>query len=197
MIPQNIHDLHFVLFFFIPGFIYIGVLSNFVPIYRESDKPTIFMKYIIATAIIYMVSSPLIYLLIANNNIIFKYLLLFVILFIIPTILSVVRAYTIQYGTIKKICDKCHLRIINPIPTGWDWKFSRINSCFVIITLKDGSEIGGLFGENSMASSDANQRDIYVEKVYKIIKDGPWEEVENSQGIYVYQDQIAYVEFLG
>ncbi|MFL5336988.1 MAG: DUF6338 family protein, partial [Geminicoccaceae bacterium] len=39
-------------------------------------------------------------------------------------------------------------------------------------TLKDGTEIAGYFGTRSLASSDPEHRDIYIERVYTIPEDG-------------------------
>jgi len=76
--------------------------------------------------------------------------------------------------------------------------FSRTGSCFVLVTLKDSTEIAGFFGLNSMASSDLNRRDIYIEKVYKVPADGsPWTEVEGSLGIHIDGSQISCVECIG
>ena len=82
------------------------------------------------------------------------------------------------------------------MPTGWDWIFSRTEECYVIVTLKDGTEVAGYFGTNSMASSDPDRRDIYLEKVYKIPEDGGiWEIVDGSLGIHIDGSEIALVEF--
>jgi hypothetical protein len=88
------------------------------------------------------------------------------------------------------------LRPINPIPTGWDWIFSRTGRCFVLITLKDGREIAGWFGSKSMASSDPERKDIFIEKLYTVPDDGsPWTEVAGNLGIQVDGSQIAFIEF--
>jgi hypothetical protein len=66
----------------------------------------------------------------------------------------------------------------------------------VLITLTDQTEIAGYFGRRSMASSDPERRDIYIERVYTIPVDGgPWADVDRSMGMHVDGSQIAYIEF--
>jgi hypothetical protein len=66
----------------------------------------------------------------------------------------------------------------------------------VIVTLNDGTQIPGYFGPSSLASSDPDHKDIFLEKVYTIPEGGgDWVEVERSAGIHIDGAQIAYIEF--
>ncbi len=66
----------------------------------------------------------------------------------------------------------------------------------MLITLTGGTEIAGYFGRRSMASSDPERKDIYIERVYTVPADGgPWQEVERSLEMLVNGSQIAYIEF--
>jgi hypothetical protein len=66
----------------------------------------------------------------------------------------------------------------------------------VLITLADGTEIAGFFGGRSMASSEQEHKDIYIEQVYTVPSDGgSWEAVEGSLGMYVDGSKIVYIEF--
>jgi hypothetical protein len=111
-------------------------------------------------------------------------------------ILAIANAWIIQHDGLGWLYRWVHLRSINPIPTGWDWIFSTTEPCYVLITLTDDTEIAGYFGSRSMASSDPDRKDIYIERVYKIPDDGrPWAEVDGSLGMHVDGSQIAYIEF--
>ena len=52
-------------------------------------------------------------------------------------------------------------RIIHPDPLAWDYFFRQGHSCFVLVHLKDGKVIGGLYNGESFASSYPESQDIY------------------------------------
>lgn len=109
---------------------------------------------------------------------------------------SAIFGRIIQKDGLAQFYRFLRLRPINPIPTGWDWIFSRTEPCFVLVTLTNGTEIAGFFGGLSMASSDPAKRDIYLEKTYMIPDDGsPWVAAAKTLGIYIDGSQIAYIEF--
>ncbi len=196
---ENITDLYFVLSIFIPGFIYNGVLRQFIPLHDSTIKETVLLRLLTATAFNYAICSPLIYFFLYRADlfpIYWRAAVWFVVIFLAPIILALTRAKIIQSVRPEFLWKWLKLRSINPIPTGWDWIFSRAGTCFVLITLKDGTEIAGYFGGDSMASSDPDRRDIYIEKLYTVPADGsPWVEVGGSLGMQVQGDQIAYIEF--
>ena len=57
-----------------------------------------------------------------------------------------------------------------PFPTAWDYYFDKRNPSWVLVHLKDGTLIGGLFGDDSYATSFPTDGDIYLEKVAKAEK---------------------------
>jgi len=46
-----------------------------------------------------------------------------------------------------------------------------------------------------MASSDRKRKDLYLERAFVVTVEGPWQEVENSKGVYVDGGQISSIEF--
>ncbi len=198
---ENVETLYFVISVFVPGFIYNGVFSNFVPLRRTKEKELLILRLLTATAVNYAICSPILYLLIMGNLFASRPLMQAIawlaVIFLVPILLGLVHAWIVQRDGIGGLYRLLGLRAINPIPTGWDWIFSRTDPCFVLITLNDGTTIAGFFGLRSMASSDPEHKDIYIEKVYTVPEDGPWNEVENSQGMQVDGAQIAFIEFRG
>ena len=197
---EDFSNLYFVVSVLVPGFIYSGVVANFIPLRRSKEKEVLLLRYLTATAFNYALCSPLIYLLVFG--LIFparpfgQALCWFAIIFIVPVILAVAHARIIQKDGLGWFYRLLGLRPISPIPTGWDWIFSTTEPCFVLVTLTDGTEIAGYFGVRSMASSEPERKDIYIEQVY-IEPDGggPWEAVEDSLGMYIDGAKIAYIEF--
>ena len=197
---ENFSDLYFVAAVFVPGFIYTGVVANFIPARSAKEKDLLFLRYLTATAFNYAICSPLIYLLgygvIFTNRPVAQAFTWFAILFVVPVILAMGRAWIIQKDSLGWFYRLIELRPINPNPTGWDWIFTRIDPCFVLITLNDGGVIAGFFGAQSMASSDTERRDIYIEQVCEVPEDGgPWQPLEKSLGIHIDAAKIAYIEF--
>ncbi len=185
---------------FVPGFIYNGVLANFVPLRQAGERDVLLLRFLTITAANYAICSPLIYLLVfgsmAGDRLSLRLSMWFVIIVVIPVGLATGHGYIVQHDGIGRLCSRLGLRTINPIPTGWDWIFSRVDPCYLLITLADGTEIAGYFGRRSMASSDPTRRDIFLEKTYRVPESGgAWEPVDGSLGVYVDGTQIAFVEF--
>ena len=89
------------------------------------------------------------------------------------------------------------LSSIHVIPTAWDYKFSKTRkSVWVQITLKDGKKICGLYGGKSFASSVAEERDLYLQQVVRVSKEGKWERLERSDGVLINGNEIKYIEFI-
>ena len=197
---ETVPDLFFVIAVFVPGFIYTGVLSQFVPLRQNKEKELIFLRLLIATAVNYALCSPLIYLLYTSGLFLgtpfLQAISWFIIILLVPTILGLLRAASVQKDVFAPVFKRLRLRPINPIPTGWDWIFSRTEPCYVLITLTNETQIAGYFGPMSMASSDPDRKDIYIEKLYKVPDDGgDWTEFPGTLGIQVDGAQISSIEF--
>ena len=89
------------------------------------------------------------------------------------------------------------LSSIHGIPTAWDYKFSKTRrSVWIQVTLKDDKKIRGIYGPQSFASSVAEERDLYLQKVVRVLKDGKWEHIERSEGVLIKGNEIKYIEFI-
>ena len=81
---------------------------------------------------------------------------------------------------------------MHSIPYAWDYAFHNPNSSFVVVTMINGTQVYGWYSTNSHASSEPNQRDIFIEAVYN----DDWTIVQNTGGILIKGDQIRTIEFL-
>jgi len=81
------------------------------------------------------------------------------------------------------------------MPTAWDWYFSQRPNVFVLVKLKNGSEIIGYFGENSYATSYPNDGALYLEAIYKKDNEDTLELVNNNNGILISKDTFDTIEF--
>lgn len=98
---------------------------------------------------------------------------------------------------VRKALKRTGLNVEHPIPTAWDFIFSTTNSpCFVIVTMDDGTKYYGYYGEESLASSDNDNRDIYIEHVYDLDNEENWIPAGNNRGVLINSSHVACIEFL-
>ncbi len=196
---ENFSNLYFIVSVLVPGFIYRGVISNFVPLRQHKDKERIILGFLTATAFNYAFCSFFIYLLVFGvifpNSLVWQAFCWFAIILVAPVIMALSHAIILQKDALNWLYRLIRLRSIGHIPTGWDFIFSTTEPCYLLLTLKDGTEIAGYFGQQSMASSDPEHKDIYIERVYQVTEAAePWKKVEDSRGMYIDASQIAYIE---
>ena len=101
-----------------------------------------------------------------------------------------------QKQLIRKVLAHFKVYILHSIPNSWDYCFSKNQPTWLIVTLVDGGIIYGQFSTKSFASSDAVERDLYIEKIYSIDDNNTWIEIEGIDGIYIPKEQIKTIEFL-
>lgn len=87
------------------------------------------------------------------------------------------------------------VRTIHPIPSAWDKTFMEIEDGWILITLKDGTKIGGTWDAKASASSDSTERDVFLPHPYRVDNEGNWTETPGSMGILIKADQLALIEF--
>jgi len=86
-------------------------------------------------------------------------------------------------------------RIRLTYPTAWDFFFDRPKPTVVLVRLKDGALLAGLWGPDSYAGTFPNDGDIYLEKVFSTNEGVIGEPVPNSRGVLLQKSQYAYIEF--
>lgn len=83
-----------------------------------------------------------------------------------------------------------------PYPTAWDAFFDSREPCFVLITLKSGSKIGGYYGPGSYASSFPDVGELYLSAVYKVDAEGKFlDVVPDTKGLLIRKDEYNLIEF--
>jgi hypothetical protein len=65
----------------------------------------------------------------------------------------------------------------------------------MLIHIKDGRVIGGLYGPDSFASSYPEREDIYLEEIWKIDEEGKFlGKIADTKGLLINADIIEYIE---
>lgn len=74
-------------------------------------------------------------------------------------------------------------RIVHPIPLAWDHFFGKGRHCFVLVHLKNGNLIGGLYSQDSFASSYPERQEVYLSEVWRVDGRGRFQSrVEATRG---------------
>lgn len=185
--------------FIVPGFILYSTLESMVPRSKSSVINTT-LKFLTATLIHYVTWSWLIYLMFYNeffiNHAVFFYMSAIFIIVISPCVFGLILARLSDEDRLNRILQILGYNPINPIPTAWDYKFSKMpTKSWVVISLNDGKIFYGKFSTKSFASSESLERDIYIEDVYILNPDNKWIRRESNDGILIRSEQIKYVEF--
>jgi hypothetical protein len=175
------NNLELVLLFVAPGFISLKVwgLLNSTPKIRLSES---IMEAIIYSSFNALVSLWL-FTLLRHVNLWLAYGIVFI---LCPVIWPI---------GIYKLCKIKFFRT-RLTPTAWDHYFNRGEACFILLHLKSGQMIGGLYGVSSFASSYPEKEDLYLEAVWSVDERGKFDKkLENSQGLLVNFEEISFIEF--
>lgn len=85
----------------------------------------------------------------------------------------------------------------HPTQKPWDYVFGQRRTYWVIVTLKNGEKIAGMYGPDSFASSAPSEEQIYLEEQWILNRDGGFErKAEQTLGIIILSSEIRSVEFM-
>lgn len=115
------------------------------------------------------------------------------IVLILPVILAVLWAQVLISDKIRETLIGWGYFPLRPEPSAWDYKFHNTQEeRYVIVKLSTGKEVRGLYSGNSCSSSNAQERDIYLED----LMDEDWEWKDFSDGIWLSSDEVVSIEFI-
>lgn len=85
---------------------------------------------------------------------------------------------------------------INPYPSTWDEFFTRTPRVILYILMKNGEKKCGVFGKNSRASTNPQDKDLYLEKEIALDNNGNISAIIEGDGLWISKDQITYFSVL-
>ena len=86
--------------------------------------------------------------------------------------------------------------IAHPTQKPWDYVFGQRHCYWVVVTLKSGKKVAGMYGPNSFASSAPADEQIYLEEEWLLNdEDGFERKVEQTSGVIILSSEILMVEF--
>lgn len=183
--------------FIAPGFIVDGIVNAFCPNGKRNEG--VYFLYCLVYSVVHCAVCSWAYILawrLEEAHLTWFLILMCVIAAIGAAILGVIIGLFKSRQWLRRLIRKLKGNISHPIPSAWDYYFSKQESSHIIVTLIDGTKIYGYYGSKSYSSSDSDERDIYIEKTYMEDDDNLWIEDSESKGIYIPQSQIQIIEFL-
>lgn len=192
--PNSLEQLYLVLRFIVPGLIILFVRSQFVTGRRHSHSEEV-LSYVTVSLIYYALIFPFVEFDSEKEGFGFRtstgvWLLQ---VFVGPAALGFLLGVNIEKALFHRFLRVFHLNPVHGVPTAWDWKFKGIGRHWVLVTLKNGTIFAGFCSSNSSMSSDPNERDLYIEKVYEIDNSGKWKP-RGDVGVLITGGEISTIE---
>ena len=206
MTISSLQVVLFTLVFVVPGYIVFSIYS-FVTTRGSASKELLLLRFLSFSALNLVIAYPLL----AQTVLVKSYtdehpfltgLAFLVAIFIEPLMIGIVIGKIDSSGWLREVFFKAFgLNAMNSTPTAWDVKFSALcknenKGSIIIVTMKDTTRFAGFFGgKGSVASTDAKERDLYLETAY-IYEEEQWIRRERTDGILLRGDDIVAIEFL-
>ncbi len=190
---KSVNDAYLILCFIVPGVLIVVARAQFITGRLSSHKEAL-LTYFTISAIYLALALPAITFAITLQTGYQKAASWFSILIIGPICIGVMLGLSAYHGLGRKLFSRVGLKTVHPMPTAWDYKFALNESCWVLVTLTDGTTYAGLISSRSFASTDQSERDLYIERLYNVGDDNKWTEAGNK-GLLILAGQIRTVEF--
>ena len=193
--------------FFLAGFILYSVRSLYVLGERPKASDTVFESVVFSllNQLAFLLFSPSVGWLFtflpnwfgaAANSLLGGRTTFFLEVLILPASLGIAFGLTLRAGWSSAILRKLAMPIVHPTRRAYDFAFGNNRpGSFVILTYEDGTVVHGYFGQNSLAASDADRSDLYLEQLYDV-KDGNWTATVEGKSALLTLKNLRSVEFV-
>lgn len=194
---ESIDVVTYSAYFLVPGYLISEIIKHFLPETKvdEFEKTIQCLGYsVLELTLWYWFFS-----IIMNkyDKKTYKYWLFLMLAILVTSFITgIVIGLIKQKKPLKCILDCLDIKTDHPIPTGWDYKFFNTETTrWVCICLDNDTYIRGKYGTNSLASSEPDNHDIYLEEVYLKDENGDWKKEERTDGIWVSATGIKWINF--
>ena len=187
-------NAYLILFFLVPGIVVLYVRAQFLTGWHPL-QPTEILSYFTISVIYYALALPFVDGVLPIINLEPKSLLAwFTLVFLGPAVFGLFLGIAVQKNWFFRALQLLGLNPVHPVPTAWDWKFGRMESQWVLVTLQDGTRFAGYFDSKSFASSDPSERDIFIRRICDIDSENIWH-LRNEKSVLISSDQVQTIEF--
>lgn len=115
---------------------------------------------------------------------------------VVPVVMGLVLSWVVERGPVERALAWVGWSVVARTRTAWEWVFAPAGPSWVLLTLSDGSLVGGEFGVDSFASLDFDRRDLFIARPYRIKEDRTFgEPLPDALGLWVSGSDIVAVEF--
>lgn len=197
MMVNSIETIIYTIYFMIPGFIISNTINAFMPIGRqtEGDKALTYLGYSFLNLGFWFWAFQLFHKKYQGETA-FYWLLLAVLVMGSSLITGCCIALLKKYNLSRKIMDSVNVNMKHTVPTAWEYKFSELEEGrYLTVCLDDGSKIQGAYFNKSLASTDLDNMDIYLQRVYRMNDNGQWEPESSDDGIWISAKAIKWITF--
>ncbi len=194
---KGLENLHLILFFIVPGLITAFIRSRFIAGRRPSHTEQL-LSYLVISLIYYTITLPYVMQVMAGDGKLYGQSLNWAALTLLgPALFGFILGAAAQKRVMHTVVGWVGLTMVDIIPTAWDYRFSSIprGGIFILVTLSDDRQVAGFFGSKSFASSEGEERDLYIEEEVTLNEDGVWEFRPEPVGIFVSAKEVKHVEF--
>lgn len=110
---------------------------------------------------------------------------------------SLVMPTVLAYGFYRfRVSKFAKPLLLHPMPLAWDYFFGQKRRWWIIFHLKNGVDVGGIFGDVSFASAYPRPQEVYVEQVWRVDEKGRFvEKLETSAGMIIRAGECDLIEF--
>lgn len=199
---ESLTTVGILIVFLVPGYLWRVTEGQLVYLDRKLEWEKFAFGLLTRSTVIYLPWSPFLYRGYSQawyNSAPWRTLTFCVLITIVqPILYGALWGFFRQGGYDRKVFALFGLKTSerSQAPTAWDAMFSERSESWIIITLKDNTRVDGWFGVESHASSEDEQRDLFVSHVVTRRADGQKEFVKNTGGVYISANEIKTIEFI-
>lgn len=116
---------------------------------------------------------------------------------VLPATIGFFVGKSASKGWSSKLFRALAIPTAHPVKRAYDYAFGQQRApSLVIVSYEDGTIVRGYFGPDSLASSDSERSDLFLERLYSEDEHGQWMEMQPGRSGYVSLKGVRSIEFL-
>lgn len=116
---------------------------------------------------------------------------------VLSSLIGLILGANLSRGWNRAVLRRLSLPVIQPIQRAHDFAFGNNRQPgLVIVRYADGTCVYGYFGPASLAASDTNRSDLFLERLYSVDEAGQWSETQPLRGALISLTDVRSIEFL-